>query len=507
MASGPLQDKLVVPTRIALIQQYGDDFIWHSPDTSVDAGTLPNIRGTAIADLLLPVFAESVRQADIGTLQGKADAGGSALDDECIARGLPTQLPPAGASGFVTVATSSGGAKVQAGDSLKNGQTGKLYQATVTGIFLTGQEVAVTGSPGNTGVASNVVAGTPLQWTSPRSGMNGQCTVFAQSDGSGLTGGADAETPDEQVQRIKDAAANPAAAGNDASYQKTASQTPGLAIQQAFTYPCCTGPGVSCLVFLLRPSAVGGTRIPNSAEIGQVKAWVTGQMAKDDSVTYGLILPQVTRVVLQVTWADGIASWTDGVPWPPTGVAGGEYTVQASPAPTPTVFAVAAASSPVQPQVGQTVAVWDRGTLQWYQKRILSISGAGPWTLTIDPSNSASDTTFTPVVGGMVSPWSDSMSLLASPFASYFDGLGPGEQISTLFTPFFDEGFRQKRSPASPQFFPNSLSTRALIPLEELPAVGNVEFEQPIVPLVPAIGTLGTTAFLLTLGDLAIYPT
>lgn len=501
-----LPDKLVIPSRSALIEQYKDDFAFHAEGVSTDAGTLVTIRATAIADMLLPIYTESFRQTETGTLEGKANAG--QLDRECIARGIPTKLPAAGASGFVTVATSSGGGSVQVGDQLKDLNTGFRYQATVTGTFETGEQVAVTGI--DTGKATNVAAGTQLNWVSPRAGMNGACTVFADSNGDGLTGGADEETPQEQIERIIEAAANPAAAGNDAAYQKAASETPGIAVEQAFTYPCATGPGVSCLLFLLRPSRIGGSRIPNNAQIGLVKGYVTGQMPKDDSVAYGVVLEEDVDVVLRVEWADGVASWTDGIPWPPVGSAGDEYTVQASPTPTALTFDVKTTTvDPAKfrtPQVGQVIALWDRATLTWRRKTILTVTGTNPWTLTIDPSNAASDGTFIPVAGALVSPWSDSLALVSTPIAQYFDTLGPGEQIDTTVVPFFDEGFRQKRSPANPQFWPSALTTKMLIPVEQLDSVNNVETEQPSLPLRPTVGTLGTSAYLLRLNQFAVYP-
>lgn len=505
MASPVLPDALVVPTRDAILATWKRDIQIAATrggiTIAVADGALADIKGKVFADSMLPLYGEAARQANVGTLDGKT---GTELEQEAIDSGLPGRLAAAGASGFVTIAGATGGGYITAGAEIRNLATGKRYQALVSGLYKPGDLVTVSGI--DTGPTSNVDAGTILTWTSPPPGIDASATVFADSDGNGLTGGRDVETDAEIRARIRASRANPAASGNDAAYQTAATATPGVGVQAVFTYPAIVGPGSSCLLFLLRPAASGDSRVPNNAQIGLVKGYVTGQMPKGDSVTYGTVIEQATDVTLTIVWATGVAQWTDGSPWPPYDAAcsytiGGPGTISATTFPV-----VGSGSSRVAPQAGQTCALFDRTNLVFVRKRILSLTGAGtivsPWQIVVDTTDNASDTQFAPSSGDLVSPWSDSLNTVAPLVAAYFDGLGPGEQVAT----FFDQGYRQRRSPPDPQFWPASLTTKALIPVLQLASVGDAEIKSPALPYSPTTGTPGVSSNMLTLGRLQILP-
>lgn len=507
----PLPTALVVPLRDDLIARGKRDIqiaaSQGGANIAVGTGTLADIDVKAVVDMVLPIYGESVRQANTGTLDGK---NLSECIQEAVDSGLPGQLPPAGGSGFVIVGGATGGGFITAGQAIKNLSTGKRYMAMVSGLYTPGALVAVTGI--DTGPDTNVAPGVILQWESPPPGIDVDATVYEDSDGNGLTGGRDAETAQEIRDRIRAARANPAATGNDAAYQTTAMQTPGIGIQAVFTIPAILGPGSSCLMFLLRPSQSGASRVPNTAQIGLVKGYVTGQMPKGDSVSYGTVTEQGTTVVMTAVWATGVAQWTDASPWPPYDAAG--YAVSSDTTPTATSFSVSTTSgSPVAPQAGQTIALFDIAGNNpttgepgptFVEKRILSVTviSSTHWTLTIDTTDNASDTQFAPAIGDLVSPWSNSLNAIAAPVGAYFDVLGPGEQVSS----FFDEGYRQKRSPPNPQFWPSSLTTKMLIPILELAAISDAEIKSPSLPYAPTVGTPGVTSNMLTLAKLGVYP-
>lgn len=500
-----LPDRLVVPSRDDLVAQWKSDVNFRAPAISTDVGTLPDIDANVEADIVLPVFKESSRQADVESLDGQNT---TQLNATCRDAGIPTQLPASGSSGFVNVSTSAGGASIAAGQEIKHLPTGLRWTCAVSGLYTTDTPVPIVGV--DTGPQTNMPFGTVLTWSSPPAGLLAQATVFENSDGSGLTGGADVETPDEQRNRIRNARAFPAVSGNDAAYQKAAIETPGIAIGAAFTIPAVLGSGTTALAFLLRPGSPGGTRIPNNVQIGIVRGYVTVQMAKDDSCSYPVVLADPIDLKLGVVWAQGAASWTDGsAAWPPASAGTYDYSVSVSV--DSTHFTISTTDpGAIAPQAGLTIGFFVRANVVsspdnvFVRKRIASVVGGstGPWTIVVDTSNNSSDTTYTPVVGDRAMPWSDSLGLLSPPVVSFFDGLGPGEEFSV----FFDDGYRQKRNPPDPKTWPKALTNKSLINVESLDAIEDVAIVSPSTPRDPAIGTPGVTIYLLTLRSLSVYP-
>ena len=139
------------------------------------------------------------------------------------------------------------------------------------------------------------------------------------------------------------------------------------------------------------------------------------------------------------------------------------------------------------------------------RKRIVTVSVAAAglsWDLTFDPSNLASD----PVCacpGALLSPWSDSLTLLPAGIVAYFGTLGPGEQFAT----FPDPGVRGRRMPLSPESWPSTIYNQALV--DAFQASGATSDVTPILPGTPAsppLGTPGVSLYLFELADLAVYP-
>lgn len=507
-------NKLVIPTRADLVTRYKNDFAYRAPGISTAEGTLPDIDANVTADLLLPVFTEASRQADANVLAGQDQAQ---LDQICTAMGIATNLPAVGASGYVVITTAVGGANIPAGAEIRNLNTGQRYQCAAGGLYNSNgasanPNVPVTGV--DVGPGTNVNANTVLQWTSPVLGLLPQATVFQNADGTGLTGGANQETLDEQRQRIINARAFPAVAGDDAAYQLAMTETPGVAIGAAFTYPAWAGPGVTCCMALLRPSVPGANQIMNAAQIGLMKAYVIGQMPKDDGAFFGVIIAQPVDLVLSVAWASNVASWADGgSAWPPSAATTYPYTISA--ASSPTSFSVSVGGDPNAalhpPSAGQTIALFVAANVTaspqnvFVQKRILSATlngGTGNYDIVVDTTNGASDLSYTPIIGQRVMPWSTSLAQLVSPIVTYFASLGPGEQQSS----FFDSGYRQARNPPNPQSWPSALTAKALIAIEELDAIADAAIASPSTPFNPNIGVPGVSAYRLTLNSLSAYP-
>lgn len=488
-----LTDALIVPSRDDLVARWERDVKIRMPGALVGDGTLPRVDAKIFADAILPVYGEAQRQANNVSLDGKTQ---DALNQEAKDLGLATLLPGAGSSGFGIVSTSVGGGAIISGTQAINPITGLRYQCTATALYTDQQNVPIAAV--DTGPQTNVPSGTVLQWVSPPPGINQTFTVFKNSDGSGLSNGSLPETQQQMVTRLRNAKGTPAVAGNDAQYQASVMQTPSVGLQAPFTFPCLAGPGSVCVVFTVRPNVSGGSRIPNNAQIGTVKAWVTGQFPKDDSSTFAILVAQLVDLSLLVRWGPNSAGWADASPWPPY-AAGQPVTAQAGG--SATLFTVTTAAAPPTPQVGQTIALFDATNLRFVKKRILAVSGANPWTLTIDPSNNVSDTTYTPLNGDVVFPWSDSLPSLLPPIASYFDGIGPGEMKAS----FFDDGYREKRSPQAPLAWPNTITNAILTPIFALNLVTDTQVASPTLPLSTNVGTPGVSANLIQLNHIYAY--
>lgn len=498
MAIDNLPDALIVPTRDDLVAKFLRDVAFRAPNTKMGDGQLANIDAAVTADMVLPLYAESVRQAELVSLDGVA---GKALEQRAIDKGLVGRLPAAPAAGFVVADVSTGGALGKKGQTIKHPQTGARYEITTTAVYAPGDPVPVVGL--TTGPTSNLAAGTVLQWESPPPGWGANAAVFEQSDGDGLTGGRDEETDAEIRERIRDANANPASAANDTAYQNAVVGTPGVGVQAAFTYPAISGPGVGAVAFLVRPASAGASRAPNGTQIALVRANVLGQMPRSDSTSFCTITEYPIAVGFRLRWTPNVSSWLDSPAWPPYDVQW-YYVDYASGTHTATTFWIkTAAASPVAPTVGQTIAFWDATNKVFVRKRIGAVSGANPWQITVDISNGTSDTAYVPFDAQPAGPWSDTLQDVADTIVAYFDTLGPGEQVAT---PYFDEGARQRRQPQSPAAWPSTITSKMTLGAESLPAVQSLSMIVPTLPYDTPVGTLGVTSKLITLGALIILP-
>jgi hypothetical protein len=228
-------------------------------------------------------------------------------------------------------------------------------------------------------------------------------------------------------------------------------------------------------------------------------------MPGDDQIFAGTITEQPVSVALRVTWANGAPTWVDTATWPAYYANPGQA-ILVSTATSALSFILSAQngnySGIAQPSAGQTIGMYDKTAQTFRRKKILSVIGTGPWTIAVDTTNASSDTGYTPIVGQRVCPWSESLNNLPAAVISYFDGLGPGEQVAS----FFDPGLRQRRSPVSPAFYPHQVSNRLLIPILSLASVQDSVISEPTLPYSTTVGVAGSLSYLLTLGFLAAFP-
>jgi len=493
-----MAETLTVPTRDELVRRYERDYQLRAPAALVGAETAPGVDARIVADMLLPVYAEVARQANTIPLEGRSS---TELEETAEDLGLERRIGAVGATGSVTVSTATGGAYISPGLELREVQSGQRFIALQEASPAHDQdEISIGGV--STGPNTNLAPGTVLTWTSPPPGLFATCTVAEQADGSGLSGGRDQELDADIVERIRTEKSNPAAAGNDADYRKAALKTPNVAIQAAFTYPGILGGGTIGLAFTLRPSSSGGSRLPNPTQIAAVRANIIGSMPTDDRLFMATVVADPVALILRVRWRSGAAQWQDGTQWPPYNA--GHFVVDNTITPQALTCSVATTmTSPPSPRVGQSVAVWDRDSLSFSKKRIKTVSGSNPWTLTFDDTADASDKIYVPAVGQLVSPWSAAMPALLPDVLAHFDQLGPGEQVSS---PYDIGGGRQRRTPSGTKAWPSQLTGRVVTPLYALSQVDEVLVAEPSLPYTPPAGTPGSIVKLTTLNDLAVYP-
>lgn len=497
MALDELPGEILVPTRDEAIAKWKRDHLIRATEAD-PADPQLDVDARVAVDSLLPVYAGCKIAGENAVLE-------SAVGDKAVAQwgereGVQGPLPASGGSGFIFVKASSGGTSLVVGDQLLHEPSNTTYQVARSKLYADGEKCQIAGV--DTGPETNLEAGAVLKWKSPRPGCAPKATV-AEANGAGLTGGRDQETPEEFKARIRRDKANRAASGNDAEYQDDTTKTPGLSIQAPFTYPSILGPGTTCVVFTMKPARPGGSRVPNEAQRAQAEAYVVGQMPGDDGAFYADLVEENADVVYKVTWDESAAGWADVVQWPLYYTGTSAITVQSAASATSFVLRRASGnySGVTQPVIGQSIAFYDRTSGKFKQKRILSFTGTGPWTIAVDTSNGSSDTAYTPEVGQPAMPWSDSLDAIMPKLLSYFDGLGPGEQVST----FYDAGRRQRRQPQAPREWPHTLTQRGLddaLEIDEVFDGKSVEGDG----ITPSVGTPGVLSYVLALRWVSVFP-
>lgn len=502
-----LPGEMIVPTRSDILSRFIRD--WkirqnlQDPTRPVDVGpkTLPYLLGTLIADAFLPVMSNVLA---IGRATLLRNARGTRLDALAEAQGT-SRLEATSSTGYVTVLTSTAGGQIQEDDELEQELTGNRFRVLKTDLYTNGTQVPVEAL--DTGPETNLDAETVLIFTNPRQGINPKATVATQSDGSGLTGGHEAETDEQLIERIISLRTNPPASGNAAEIVAEMEKAgTGVPVEKAFVIPAWAGPGTACVCFTVRPTATG-SRIPNDVQMGIMQGVVEATFPGDDSFTVAFLLPQLVTIQLKVTWKKGAPGWADQTPWPPyqgafsTAVTDVGGTV---PPTSSTCRVVTSIPLTVAPQIGQTIAFYDLVTKTFARKKILDVTevAAGlSWDLEFDLSNNASDP-FVPVSGQFVSPWSDSLNFLPAPVTTFMGTLGPGEQ----FASFPDPGQRQKRQPESPVVWSSVLRNADFIgAVKTASVISDVDLARPTTPYATNVGVPGVSVNLLQMNDLAVY--
>lgn len=508
-----LPGKYLQPTRAVLLQDWLRDWTFRNPAADTSKSSQAYLDGQIHVDQTLPLYAYADRVAR-GT--NWVNSSGTDLDDWIEAITGEGRLPAVGAVGFVTIGASSGGTTIQAGD--QGTCNGFTYRALFTGLYQNGQAVAVQGV--DTGPQTDQPAGAAFTWSVPRPGCSPKASVTLQPDGTGLTGGRNIESDAEAKIRLSNYRSDPPGSGNDAHYRRTLMRQGSLGAQAIFTYPACLFPGSTGVAFTLRPASPGASRIPNAAQMQIALQSLQYAMPASDAIFMVTLLPSPLAMVFKALWATGAPGWADASPFPLYQSPGNNWVITNAVVPTPTSFNIKSPTDATVPQAGQNIGFFDVVGQVFRRKRILSATAAsGGYTIVVDTTNAVSDTSFAPAVGDFVSPWSDSLDSMVDPVLAYFDSLGPGEQQAS----FFDKGQRQKRMPPNPASWASQIANRMLggppnasqppdpnapatPTLLATPNLADVEIVEPSLPFATPVGSPGVSAYLLTLGGLAVFP-
>lgn len=495
---GQVPPEYTVPTRNELVESHKKFRRMKNPDIDTSEGTEPDIDARVNADMLLPVLAHAKKVAEcavVSTSYGDAIATwGEEYNVE--------KSPPTGSVGYVRIGASNGGGIIKEGDTLypKNRGVGPRYECALTRHYYSNRSVPIRAI--DTGFETNLAPGTVLVWTNPAPGIRPECTVVVQNDDQGLTGGHPEATPEEHLLAIQDKLRNPAGAGNAAHYREEAKRA-GVAMEQAFTYSSIKGPGVIALTFTVPPDRRAGTRVPTEDLLRVVGQRLELSMG-DDGLLMTTIIEEPTTISYRVTWQSG---WADTDPWP-LYAADGEGALVIDTSTDALNFSIRTDDNDYTdeeaPSVGNTIALYDTSRGRFAHKRIKTVTGTGPWTIEVQSANAASDDTYVPVVGQRVSPYSDRLDDLATQVIEVFDSLGPGE----MFVYPRPDGLRRFREPRPPMEWPSKLTQELL---ENKMTASNVPglFDREVVQgdgVAPTVGVPGVTVYMLTLGDLGIYP-
>lgn len=498
MALEDLPGTLILPTRDAERDRWLRDYSFHDTTSQTAEGTQPFIEGSTMADFVMPIYFDV---DTVGKAMDPTQVAGALLKVQAEADGVFRPLAVGGA-GALLADCSAGGSNIFAGDECTS--QGLRFQCTRTRLYFTGDQIPIQGV--DTGPNTNLRPGTVVSWSTPRPGCVQNQVVIAQTDGSGLTGGRDQATDEEYRQLWVQEKQNRAASGNDAEIQEQAEKTAGVVLQKAFTYPGILAPSTTCIAITLKPDNAGSSRIPNPTQNALVLANVIGAMPADEGIYIATVIAQGVDVSFNVAWDQNAAGWSDVVLWPPYKSASTQAIVVQS-ASDPANFILKSYNADytglASPAAGQNLAFYDAPNATFRQKRILSVTGTGPWTIVCDTTNSVSDSSYTPAVSTRAMPWSDSLQELVSPLQTYFQSFGPGEQVAH----FFDFGKRQKRQPQSPSKYPSVITNRGLeITFEGITSVFDISINEPTLPFYTTVGTPAVTCYLIELGQISAFP-
>ncbi len=166
-----------------------EDYKFRIPNVDTSSNSQVFKDACVAADMAMPIYANAKTLA-LGT--SWSTATGTMFQEHAEAIGRPMKAETSG-FGFVIIQASVGGGNILAGEELRS-KTGVRFQVIATDVYEQDELCAIEGI--DSGLQTNLDPGTVLTWVSPPTGILSTCTVFENADGSGISGGAAAESED-----------------------------------------------------------------------------------------------------------------------------------------------------------------------------------------------------------------------------------------------------------------------------------------------------------------------
>jgi len=344
-----------------------------------------------------------------------------------------TPLGATGASGFVrargTLGTTYEGSTTVPDQTARvaTDPSGLRYQVFIEGEIEDADEGVVLAMQAiDKGPETELAEGVELQWENPPVGSEPKCVVEVE-----FSGGRNRETDGEFIERLVDARARPARAGNAAHFRRWARQASN-AVQDAFVYPTAlnAGSNVVCIVQKRGTSTGPLGRQPSVGTLTVVRGFLSppasGEVPGQVYVVTTTWQPEWSDLRLQLGMRkNSDQGWFDASPWPGGDVSAAE--VMATPAPTDEGFRMQTQET-VAPLTTPQLMWWDKDTSTFKRLQVASVVEAGlPGSGQFDVELSEGSDVLP--AGARVSPYSPRHVELAKSIRDYFDSLGPGECV------------------------------------------------------------------------------
>jgi uncharacterized phage protein gp47/JayE len=370
--------------------------------------------------------------------------------------GIPSGIRKrsAGGSAGPVILDTSAPTDVVTGAELKD-NLGQRFKVSIGGIYANGDLIPIEAV--TKGSATNLPAGTSLQWVSAPTFSNNNAIVGT----GGLRNGVDTEGDETCRSRLFEHWRNPPASGN-AQYVVEIAESDDLPmVQKGYVYAAVQGPSTTHIAVTAAPTATNKNRdVAASSMATKVGPYIIGQQPgrsfyivttvanQASSVAIGLALPAATTA----SPPGPGGGWLDGSPWPlaGTGARGCRVTTVTS----TLQFTVDATTAPV---VAVSQISWLSPT-DWklYSALVTAVTGsAGAFVITIDQPfvNIA--------VGCQIWPSCENAQVYVDALLAFYAKMGPGEKTSNVSA--LVRGYRHPRPRSS---WPSSLGPTMLSSLK-----------------------------------------
>jgi uncharacterized phage protein gp47/JayE len=426
------------------------------PGARTEQGSRDWVQATALANQLLPVYANGQFLADRAIIDPKNPEG-------LLRWSTTVKVPKQGEQFSRGTARVSGtfAATIADGTTLVNKSTGARYAVsgatTIDGTSLVGVIYVIALQPG---AGSDADSSITLTFEGTPAGVNPEAVVISISGGDSAW--SDTRWASEIAKRIR---ATPRG-GNIAHVRALCLAIAG--VEEAFVYPALRGAGTIDVVILT--SAATGSRIAGTTLLAQVVgALQNGVVAPGTTDYIGGLEESLFRntnvsacnelqVAPLVSYQASAAN--DWESWPPFGPGSMDptdpdtwYVLDSTPT-SLTTFDVTKpiTGAPATPEVGSIISMFFE-SVGFAKAKIVTVLDTGPlWRIGVD-AWSPKPTAFPPI-GREVIPWNPELPALCGPpvtgsqalsgaIPDYFASLGPGEMTALTV----DDDTRRRRWP------------------------------------------------------------